>query len=91
MVTDKKKITSVKPKIIVIKKTADGKSTEVDHQYVTAVKKEPIPAGKSNISILITRSTKVLKFICHLFCLILAFLESISSKNIHSSTLSMLQ
>lgn len=35
----------VKPKIIVLKKTADGKSTEVDHQYVTGVKKEPHPAG----------------------------------------------
>lgn len=46
-VTDKKdlKPTPAKPKIIVLKRTPDGKSMEVDHQYVTEVKKEPTPAA----------------------------------------------
>lgn len=35
---------AVKPKIIVLKRSADGKCTEVDHQYVTDIKKEPLPA-----------------------------------------------
>lgn len=47
-VTDKEELkmkTPDKPKIIVLKRTSDGRSMEVDHEYVTPVKTEPQPAA----------------------------------------------